>query len=162
VYIDNEENAAYIRLLEDPTSMPARTFRKRFRVPWLFYKQDLLPWTLERFPCLPDCTGRPGIPTEYKLLAVLRALGRASHFDDLAEDTCTGDGRKLNAIRLFFHEWCEHVQPPKNPDELRESMRRYSEAGLDGCFCSLDGVRFRWDRTTYRLPYAWISGSCFT
>jgi hypothetical protein len=158
VYLEDDDNADYIRLLQDPTSTPARTFRRRFRVPWPFYKDELLPWTLERFPCRPDCTGRTRIPVEYKLLAVLRALGRSSHFDDLAEDCCSGDGG--NALRLFFHEWChqfalwgmeKHVKPPSTYEEIRESMRLYSEAGLDGCFCSLDGVHFRWDRTTYSL-----------
>jgi hypothetical protein len=86
-YLDKDENSDYIRLLEDPASATARTFRRRFRVPWLFYKEELLPWTRERFPCRPDCSGREGIPTEYKLLAALRALGRGTHFDDLAEDT---------------------------------------------------------------------------
>ena len=120
----------------------------------------LLPWTREKFPLKPDAAGCLGIPTKFKLLGVLRALGRSAHFDDLAEDANCGDGGE--ALWTFFHKWCEafaawgvpiHVKPPdeNDYDAMKECMRLYAEAGLDGCICSIDGVHFRWDRTTYSL-----------
>jgi hypothetical protein len=158
-YLVRDENIAFHAQLGNPDSKAAKTFRKRFRVPWLFYKDVLLPWTISRFPHKPDAIGRMGVPPDYKLLATLRCLGRAAHFDDVAEACNVGDGGEC--FRTFFHKWCHsfvewgmpiHIKPPDvNSDELRDAMRHYSDAGLDGCFCSIDGVHFKWDRTTFSL-----------
>ena len=82
-------------ILSDPQSRASRTFRKRFRVAWKFFREVLLPWTREKFPFKPDAAGSLEIPTEFKLLGGLRVLSRSAHFDDLAEDANCGDGVKL-------------------------------------------------------------------
>ena len=156
-YLIRDENIVFHEELSNPSSMASKTFRRRFRVPWGFYKEVLLPWTVERFPMKQDAAKRWGVPTELKLLAVLRCLGRATHFDDVAEACNTGDGGEC--LRTFFHEWCAtfvkwgmplHVQPPaEGSDEMRRAMQFYTDAGLDGCFCSIDGVHFRWDRSPF-------------
>jgi hypothetical protein len=87
--------------INDPTSFAATVFETRFRTPWAFFRDQLLPWTLRRWPHKADAFGRYGIPIEFKLLAVLRVLGRAMHFDDVAE--YIGCGFKGEAIRIFYH-----------------------------------------------------------
>ena len=143
--------------LNDPSSIESRVFRTRFRVPWKFYKDILLPWTMENFPSHRDCTGRPPIPPEYKLLSVLRMLGRGTHFDDVAE--YINCGFKGEAIRVFFHEWCrlfsnyfyeEVIKPPTTDAEIKYHMDLYSASGLDGAIASTDGCHFRWDKCHYR------------
>ncbi len=53
-------------------------------------------------PSEKDACKRMGIPVEYKLLAVLRILGWALHFDDVTEYTDTGF--RGEAVRTFFHD----------------------------------------------------------
>ncbi len=86
--------------LNKPNSFDAKVFRTRFRVPWKFYYDKLLPWTEARFPRKVDALQRPGVPTEFKLLAVLRMLGRALHFDDVAE--LADCGFKGEVLRVLF------------------------------------------------------------
>ncbi len=139
--------------LDDPYHPEAKKFRVRFRVPWKFYKEVLWPWTIENFPEERDCANRRPIPTQYKLLAVLRVLGRACHFDDVAE--FANCGFKGEALRVFFHKWIKkfvtewfkkEIKPPETEEEIRYHMSLYSKAGLDGAICSIDGVHFRWDK----------------
>jgi hypothetical protein len=60
-------------------------FQTRFRVTWSLYAKVLLPWTEENFKQKPDAVGNMGMPVALKLLGVLRILGRALHFDDIAQ-----------------------------------------------------------------------------
>jgi hypothetical protein len=89
--------------INDPESLDAVVFETRFRILWLFYQQQLLPWTLRRYPLKADAFGRLGMPIEFKLLAVLRVLGRGMHFDDVAE--YIGCGFKGEALRVFYHDF---------------------------------------------------------
>ena len=49
-YLVRDDNVMYHSRLNNPGSTEAIVFRKRFRVPWKFYNEFLLPWTIERFP----------------------------------------------------------------------------------------------------------------
>ena len=139
--------------LHNPSSFECKVFETRFRVPWSFFQSNLLPWTIRRFPLKADAFGRVGIPTEFKLLSVLRILGRGMHFDDVAE--YVGCGFKGEALRVFFHAWVrkfsheqfhEWVHPPnKQEDEIKAAMKPYMEAGVPGAVASVDGVHIRWD-----------------
>ncbi len=51
----------------------------------------LFPWTEQHLRVGNDALGRQPVPLEFKVLAVLRVLGRALHFDDLAEITHCGE-----------------------------------------------------------------------
>ena len=124
-----------------------KRFQRRFRVPYLFFKTQLLPFALFHWPNKPDICGNY-IPTEYKLLAALRVLGRGLHFDDVAELIQCGD--KGETLRVFFYKFCEqfalqmyplHVKPPETEEEIKEAMSYYAAAGMPGAFCSTDGVR---------------------
>ena len=139
--------------IHDPLSIDAAVFETRFRTPWTFFQEQLLPWTKRRWVQKPDALGRMGMPIEYKLLAVLRVLGRGMHFDDVAE--YVGCGFKGEALRVFYHEWVqrfaveqfsEWVRPPKTSDEIEAALKPFIEAGVPGAIASGDGVHFRWDK----------------
>jgi hypothetical protein len=142
--------------LFDDESRRAKVFKERFRVPWTLFYRFLLPWTCEHFPLKADALGRKGIPVEFKVLSVLRVLGRALHFDDVAE--FTDSGFRGEALRIFFHEWTrlfaltfysEWIKPPDNEEWLKKAMNLYMLAGVPGAISSLDGVHIRWDRCGY-------------
>jgi hypothetical protein len=93
-----------------------------------------------------DGFGRVGIPTEFKLLSVLRILGRGMHFDDAAE--YVGCGFKGEALRVFFHAW---VRKFHTLDELvvrsiravwKQLVRacpKHSTLGQSNCFGLANG-----------------------
>ncbi len=151
-YVDVPEESE----LNDPTSFEAIEFKARFRVPWAFFSRFLLPWTKEKFPRKADAVGRMGMPTELKLLGVLRILGRGIHFDDIAE--FADAGFKGEVIRTFyhmfvaefsatfFHEW---IKPPSDMEEIKRAMRLYELAGVAGAIASIDALHTRWDVCGY-------------
>ena len=140
----------------NPDSWQCKVFRSRFRVPFKFYFEVLLPYARD---CTAigdtsrDAAGRMGIPLEYKILGTLRILGRAAHFDCIAE--YTNSGFKGEGIRVFFHKFCaefvkdkfhSEVRWPTTQEDIKKHMKLYSLAGMDGCIASVDGVHFYWDK----------------
>jgi hypothetical protein len=150
-YIDVAEDDP----LNDPDSHDAKVFKNRFRVTWWLFKNLLLPWTKEQFPEKPDAVGRMAMPVGLKLLGVLRILGRALHFDDIAEYIDTGF--KGEVLRVFFTEWVrrfsdcfyeEWIHPPSTDAEIAVARKPFEDAGIPGALGSVDGVHTRWDRCT--------------
>ena len=124
---------------------------ERHRVPFRFYYLELLPWARRRFPQNnTDCAGRPSIPLEYKVLTVLRILGRNLYYDDAASYTRSAPGgdrlRKffINFVAAFRQDFGdEWIKPPQTKEQILEAMKPYAINGLHGCICSVDGVRIR-------------------
>lgn len=113
-------------------------------------------WAEDTWPTKPDAAGRIGIPTGIKVLGVLRVLGRALHFDDIAE--LAGSDFSAETFRTFFHVfvakfveefWDKEVHPPNDEETLRTAMAMFDAAGLTGAFGSTDGVHVRWDRAPH-------------
>jgi hypothetical protein len=87
--------------LRRPGSNAALLFRRRFRVPYVIFLQ-LLEWTKAwHEKGATDAFGRERIPTELKLLGVLRVLGRATCFDGIQELS----GISVPTMCAFFHEF---------------------------------------------------------
>lgn len=135
--------------LERPESSEAALFRRRFRVPYPVFKL-LLEWTREwHEKSGTDCTGRARIPTELKLLGVLRVLGRATCFDGIFELS----GISIASMDAFFHKFTEwfrselypkFVFTPKTMTEVAEIQAAYAALGLPGCIGSMDVVHVAW------------------
>lgn len=90
--------------LRDPMSAEARVFRTRFRLPFRVFER-LLEWT-KAWHEGPGCEetlvgGRQRIPTELKLLGVLRILGRGSCFDGIKELSSISG----STMQAFFHKF---------------------------------------------------------
>ena len=137
----------------NPDSAACKRFKARFRVPWRMFVDKLLPWTKAKFPQKNDAVGIPGIPTELKLLAVLRVMGRAETFDTVSE--LTDCGFNGEALRVFYHKWVSEfasemyplwVKLPSTEEEISNAMAPYKTAGLNGAIGSVDVTHVKWDR----------------
>ena len=73
------------RRLEDERSDIAKLFRLRFRIPYLLFRDVLVP-TFKEKNIFPDTINhRVKVPLEFKILASLRILGRGNCADDISE-----------------------------------------------------------------------------
>jgi hypothetical protein len=151
-------------LLLIPDSFESKRFRSRFRVPFPIFLR-LVDWTKTWFEwsetnpggCKPSCAfQRPRIPTELKVLGVLRLLGRGVCLDDIQELSSVSAA----SMSIFFRNWCQkftddifpqHVFLPKTKEDIAKAMGEYSILGLIGAICSMDVTHFRWDRCPYTL-----------
>jgi len=129
----------------DKTSKEGKEFRRRFRLTWDMFMNMLDKHVqagdlgLER----PDAVGREAMPLGLKILGVLRVLGRGVCFDDVAELT---NATTQEVHRVFFHKFIrvyaeeyfkDWVKMPKTEDEIKSSMKEYTEAGMAGCIGEL-------------------------
>ena len=148
--------STWARMLRDeatelarPGSAAAILFRKRFRIPFPVFKILLARTRAWHEKSQRDCSGRQRIPTELKLLGVLRILGRATCFDGITELS----GISIPAMDSFFHKFTkwfrtevypEFVYTPKTKEELVKIQAAYSALGLPGCIGSMDVVHVAW------------------
>jgi hypothetical protein len=108
--------------IRDPQSRIGKIFRTRFRVPFVLL-EDLYTKTLEmgfkdqRI----DIAGRLCVPLASKILGVLRALGRATCFDGIAELA----GGSAETHRIFFHKWCKMFARKYYSMNFKRSLRYY-------------------------------------
>ena len=143
--------------IRDPQSRIGKIFRTRFRVPFVLL-EDLYTKTLEmgfkdqRI----DIAGRLCVPLASKILGVLRALGRATCFDGIAELA----GGSAETHRIFFHKWCKmfarkyystYVYGPRTEEEVMRTMLVYKRLGLNGAIGSTDCTHVRWERCPVSL-----------
>ena len=134
----------------DLSTHDGKLFRRRFRVPYTFYK-DLVETARPWFPTCTDAIGRECIPLELKILGVLRILGRGAIFDDVAEATFMSEETMRTFFYSFVHKFrCEMqkqwIHAPETEAEITSAMNEYSLAGFPGCIGSTDVVHIAWDR----------------
>ena len=132
--------------LLDETTAAAKTFRRRNRVPYVVFERLLVMAVECGFQLQPtDCAGRPGVPLSLHLMGVLRFLGRATLFDDIAEQTKADE----ETHRSFFGEFIKamvkqhfnkFVYSPTG-EELATTMRLYARHGFPGAVGSTDCTR---------------------
>jgi len=153
-------------LWSDAAHAQGKLFRRRFRVPWSFYKaivkhvgedenfSELMPG--------PDALGRPPTLLDLKVLGVLRVLGRYVTFDDIEEL----NGISAETNRKFFHDFVRlystHVYPIAvrwpDPDETRDILETARRAGFPGKIGSMDCVHFTHDGMAANLKVAASKG----
>merc|ERR1711934_133006 len=72
--------------IEDSSHRVGRLFRRRFRVPYWYFRHLCSMWRDNGWPPSDrDACGRKSQPLELKILAALRVLGRGECFDTCAE-----------------------------------------------------------------------------
>eukprot|EP00613_Pedinella_sp_CCMP2098_P060687 CAMPEP_0171982880 /NCGR_PEP_ID=MMETSP0993-20121228/272970_1 /TAXON_ID=483369 /ORGANISM="non described non described, Strain CCMP2098" /LENGTH=685 /DNA_ID=CAMNT_0012635561 /DNA_START=176 /DNA_END=2236 /DNA_ORIENTATION=+ len=145
-------NSTWAKMLRDnaeellkPESAMAKVFRRRFRVPYPIFVL-LLRWTKDwHETAATDAAGRVRVPTELKLLGVLRVLGRGTCFDGIEELS----GVSVSTMHSFFHKFTawfrEEVFPvfvstPKTKEGLVQIEAAYKLLGLPGAVGSMDVV----------------------
>jgi len=149
-------NSTWAKMLRDnaeellkPESAMAKVFRRRFRVPYPIFVL-LLRWTKDwHETAATDAAGRVRVPTELKLLGVLRVLGRGTCFDGIEELS----GVSVSTMHSFFHKFTawfrEEVFPvfvstPKTKEGLVQIEAAYKLLGLPGAVGSMDVVHIAW------------------
>jgi hypothetical protein len=150
------EKSAWAYLLRedgvaDPTTLPGKQFRRRFRVPYPFFR-DLLK-EVEQVPSLKEKkngAGKAGSPTYLKLLSALRVLGRGEVFDTCSELSYIHE----ETLRRWFHaftawyasQYHVHIRAPKTPEEIRAASKQYTLLGFPGAVGSVDVCHTEWER----------------
>jgi hypothetical protein len=98
-----------------------------------------------------DAAGQEAIPTELKVLAVLRILARGTCLDGIAELS----GMSKATVNAFFHLWtktfrekmsAEHVRFPETQEEFDHIMKPYAMVGFPGAVGCTDVVHIWWDK----------------
>lgn len=146
----------------DTTHRDGKLFRRRFRVPHAFFLEMVRECRAKQtFPEGLDAFGRC-VPLEFKILGVLRVLGRGVCFDDIAELTCTGE----EVHRVFFHTFIhyygttmydKHVKLPESTEEIQSSMNEYAKGGMNGAGFSMDCFHTWIDRCPQGLKVAFTA-----
>ena len=128
--------------ITDPTTKVARLFRRRFRVPYLMFRDVIVPMSLERRVFGPYHSAI--IPVEFKILVSLRVLGRGNCYDDIYEMSSVPERTVgyifskfvINFADAFFDEL---VYFPKD-DELKRVVKEYARMGMPNACGSMDVV----------------------
>lgn len=133
--------------LQDSTSLKARLFRRRFRMPYNLFSY-ILTRCREKAIFSPVGSNKSQIPDEIKLMLCLRVLGRDNLFDDISEMSDMGESTALSVFTKFvlsfsflFQE--EFIKIPEG-DDLKNVMEIYSKLGLPGCVGSIDATHLKW------------------
>ena len=140
--------------LGDPYSRHARKFRLDFRIPYPVILQ--LVQASEQHGWLhcgaQDAAGRPAIPVELKLLAVLHLLGSGAALRTVAALSGISEPTVQRALHRFCSEFSsaqydEWIKPHKTEEELASVLRHYAAAGFPGAVGSSDVTHVPWDKT---------------
>ena len=130
-----------------------KTFRLRFRMPYMSYQQLLCEmnnhdvfsrWHDEK----KDAIGRKSAPLSLLLLSALRYLGRGWTFDDLYEVTGISD----EVQRVFFHIFIDYGSTELYKKHVMDCMYKnvhtsdYTRLGFNGAVASMDGVHITTER----------------
>jgi len=150
--------------LDDPTSIVAITFRRRFRVPYPLFKEVLIPRCKEKkiFPAGKGCS----IPVEMKLLVALRILGRDAVADDCNElssiglSTCHDIFKRF--VKLFSSAFYEDYVFIPRGSHLLDVMEVYRRLGFPGCIGSIDCTHVKWSACARDLKWKATGKEGFT
>ena len=146
-------------LMKDPrteyiNTRQGRMFRRRFRVPYKFFKDFLVPKCREKniFDHKRNKNGtlrETAIPIEFKILIGLRILGRGNCADDMTEMSGVGESTVNTIFKQFVFGFSKasfdsFVHMPHGED-LAQVMEVYKRLGrFNGLHtCKLDKVS-RW------------------
>eukprot|EP00904_Undaria_pinnatifida_P003091 jgi/Undpi1/12783/HiC_scaffold_6.g02451.m1 len=153
--------------LNNHQSAEAKLFRRRFRVPYVFFLQLVIVvkdrgW-FKAGPC--DAAGRPSIPVELKVLTALQVLSRGNCFDDIKQLSLISE----SMAQATFHKFCshfarelydEHIRVPVGADK-EKVMDEYNRLGLTGAIGSTDVTHIRWGCCTHSLSHSYTGKEGF-
>ena len=135
--------------VSDCNSAKGKLFRRRFRVPFPLFNEILVPICRQKNIFKTQRKSR--IDIEFKILLVLRILGRGNCADDINEFIPAIGHSTINTI---FHVFCQnfvsefyskYVNVPTGK-QMKKVMEVYSRLGLPGAMGSMDCTHVRWDR----------------
>ena len=140
--------------LEDPSTRAAKNFRLNFRLPYPVFQQLVTAAGQRRWlHCSQtDAAGRPRVPIELKLLAVLYLLGSGAALRTIAQLSGMSEPTVQRAVHSFcasfsadmYKEW---ISPHQTDEELQTVLRHYTAVGFPGAVGSTDVTHIPWDKT---------------
>lgn len=155
----------------DPIHYNGKTFRRRFRVPFVIFEKILsLCESAKSFEdetkllfakAEIDCCGQETVPISLLILGCLRILGRGMCMDGINELT----NISMEVHRVFFHKFCFYFAnklfdvycgPPTTEEEISSVTRAYGLLGFPGCIGSVDCVHVAWDRAPHLVRWKYI------
>ena len=140
--------------VKDPDSRLGKVFRRRFRVPFELF--EYLVELTDRYNLFGHkLVSKLTIPDKFKVLAILRTLGRGECLDTIEELS----GISKSTVQRSLHIWCSNFVKVLKPDfvyvpegdELRRIMEVYNRLGLSGAVGSIDCTHIPWDRVPKEL-----------
>jgi hypothetical protein len=136
-------------------SFERRKSRRRFRVPYEMFVE------IVRECDDGDIFGvyqrKRKIPTEFKVLASLRILGRDICCDEIEERLNISESHTNLFFKQFLSNYAEklyskYVYVPQN-EELHNVVETYRRMGFPGCVGSMDVTHIYWDKCPKRLRF---------
>jgi len=145
----------WLQMLNNPdllveTSSAAITFRRRFRVPYVIFKNWIVPICEEHNIFETKDTCRVRIPLELKVLVSLRVLGRGNCADDIEEFSKVPISTVHHIFKTFIRNFSKHaynmfIKVPTG-DRLNRTLNVYAQLGFPGCIGCVDGTQVVWFR----------------
>jgi len=132
--------------VKDPESKLGKVFRRRFRVPFILFEYLLeLSLKYNLFGII-----KTTIPIKYKLLAILRTLGRGECLDTIEELSLISRSTINKSLHIWCYNFVKYLKPEflyvPEGEELRRLMEVYDRLGLTGAVGSIDCTHIHWDR----------------
>ena len=136
-------------LINNPNSKIAKIFMVRFRVPWILFKEKILPMCVKDNIFDLTYDSLKGVPIEFKILLSLRILGRGNVYDDINELSSV----PVSSLQKNFHTFVkrfallyydEFIRCPGEAS-LKERLAHYAALGLGGAMGSVDCTRIWWN-----------------
>ena len=124
-------------LIKDETTKDGKRFRRRFRVPYPVFAWLVKQSEEHNFFGIKDLNRKHRIPTELKVLAVLRILGRGNEADTIHEISCIGESTINSIFKTFLSNFVRHFEQhylrrKPEPNELATIMKVYEKLGFPG------------------------------
>ena len=148
--------------VKDSSTYQGKQFRRRFRVPFPFFAEWLVPACTERnifgSKAKKDGSLCGHIPMEFKLLIGLRILGRGNCADDMAELSGAGESTVNWIFKAFVRGFAAAFREDfiylAEGDELERVLEVYKRLGFPGACGSMDCTHVKWNRCPVNLSNA--------
>jgi hypothetical protein len=154
------ENSVWGKMLRHPEigiegSFTNLKFRTRFRTPYAFFRDILIPECRLRGVLVNQRTSR--ISLELKVMVALRILGRDAVSDsceelsEIARSTC--NDIFIQFVAQFNAAFYDDVIKPPTGDNLLHVMETYRKLGFPGCVGSIDCTHVKWRQCPKSLRF---------
>jgi len=147
----NEEDGI-VSEVRDINTTAGKEFRRRFRIPFPFFKDWLVPECRNAniFDSKLTVNGKTKdqIPIEIKILIALRMLARGNVVDDIVELSKASEWSVRHIFKTFVTNFAKHfrsafIRMPTG-EELNAVLAIYQKLGFPGCIGSMDCTHVKW------------------
>jgi hypothetical protein len=133
-----------------------------YRCPPTFF-EEIYAFFQRHYTKLPaDCTGRPAIALNLKILACFFILASGLDHIHMASVVGCGEETMRNFYHFFLTTIVDHLGPtvikfPQTQQELERSVETYADENLPGCMGSIDCTHIGWARARSSVR-SWFVG----